>query len=255
MPREYQYNYSELKPVLFNSEQRNRKAETIVRVCQDFVAPGSLAHLHLLDVGSSNGIIDNYMADHFGQVTGIDIDAPAMKYAQSQFNKPNLELRHGDAMHIDLPDNSIDTVICTQMYEHVSDAGRMFDEVFRVLRPGGFCYFAGNNRIMFMEPHYHLPFLSLLPRSLADFYLRNSGKGEHYHEKHYTVWTLRRLCSKFRIVDYSAKVISDPEKYAIEYMLAPGSRKWRIANFVARFASWATPFIWILQKPATDNIE
>lgn len=252
MTRDYQYNYSELKPSLFNSEERNRKAETIVRVCKDFFFPGDLAELHLVDVGSSNGIIDNYMADHFGRVTGIDIDEPAMSYAQSRFHKPNLEFRKGDALHIDLPDNSIDAVVCTQMYEHVPDASRMFDEILRILRPGGFCYFAGNNRIMLMEPHYHLPLLSVLPRSLAHRYLRLFGKGDYYHEKHFTYWTLRRLCSKFHIVDYSTKIIADPSKFGVEYMLTPGSIKWRVANFVARFASWATPFIWILQKPTTN---
>jgi 2-polyprenyl-3-methyl-5-hydroxy-6-metoxy-1,4-benzoquinol methylase len=255
MTRQYQFNYSALQPALFNSEERNRKAETIVRVCRDFVHPTDLTQLHLLDVGSSNGIIDSYMADYFGQVIGIDIDAPAMAFAQSQFQKPNLEFRHGDALHILMPDNSIDVVICTQIYEHVPDASRMFDEIFRVLRPGGFCYFAGNNRIMLMEPHYRLPLLSVVPRSLAHRYLRLLNKGDYYHEEHFTSWTLQRLCAKFRIVDYSLKIISDPEKFGIEYMLAPGSVKWLAARFIARFARWATPFIWILHKPPIDRTQ
>jgi len=253
MNRDYQYNYSDLKPSLYNTDLRNQKAETIVRVCSDFVAPADLKQLHVLDVGSSNGIIDNYMADYFGKVIGIDIDAPAMAYAQFQFRKPNLEFRQGDAMKIALADSSMDAIICTQIYEHVPDASRMFDEIYRVLRPGGFCYFAGNNRIMIMEPHYRIPFLSLLPRRLAHRYLRLLGKGEYYHEMHFTYWTLRHLCAKFRIVDYSERVISDPTKFGIEYMLRPGSAKWRAARFVARFANWATPFIWILQKPSAAS--
>jgi ubiquinone/menaquinone biosynthesis C-methylase UbiE len=152
-------------------------------------------------------------------------------------------------MQMAFADNSFDVVICTQIYEHVPDASKMFGEIHRVLKPGGFCYFSGNNRIMFMEPHYRLPFLSLLPRPLADQYVRLTGRGSHYHELHFSYWTLKRLCKDFDIVDYSAKVISEPEQFAVAYMVSKGSMKWRAAHFLARYAKWAGPLMWILQKP------
>ena len=148
-----------------------------------------------------------------------------------------------------LPDDHFDVVVCTQIYEHVPDARRMFREIFRVLKPGGFCYFSGNNRLMLMEPHYRLPLLSVIPRSLAHRYLRLAGKGDHYHEMHFTWWTLRRLCGDFNIMDYSARVIADPQKFGVDYMLPPGSIKWRAANALAHLAKWASPMIWLLQKP------
>ncbi|NND69645.1 MAG: class I SAM-dependent methyltransferase, partial [Halioglobus sp.] len=166
MARDYQYNYSELKPSLFNVQKRERKADTMVRVCSDFAGAQEIGKLTLLDVGSSNGIIDNYLADHFGEVYGIDIDEPAMLHAQNAFDKPNLHFMAGDAMAMSQPDNSIDVIVCAQVYEHVPDAQKMFREIHRVLKPGAFCYFAGNNRLMYMEPHYKLPFLSVIPRPL-----------------------------------------------------------------------------------------
>jgi 2-polyprenyl-3-methyl-5-hydroxy-6-metoxy-1,4-benzoquinol methylase len=251
MTRDYQYNYSELKPSVFDRDKRIRKAETIVRVCQDFITGSEdLSKLHLLDVGSSSGIIDNYLADFFGRVSGIDIDEPAMAHARATFHKDNLSFEQGDAMQMTLADDSVDVVVCTQIYEHVPDAGRMFNEIFRVLKPGGFCYFAGNNRIMFMEPHYQLPLLSVLPRPLAHRYMRLAGKGDYYHEKHFTYWTLKRMCHDFQVTDYSEKVISDAEKFGVAYMLPAGSLKRRAAHTLARYAKWATPLIWILQKPA-----
>jgi 2-polyprenyl-3-methyl-5-hydroxy-6-metoxy-1,4-benzoquinol methylase len=249
MTRDYQHNYSELKPSLFNSDKRLRKADTIVRVCRDFTEPGDLSKLHLLDVGSSNGIIDNYLAEHFGQVTGIDIDEPAMAHARETFQRENLHFEQGDAMAMSLPDNRFDVVVCTQIYEHVPDAGRMFKEIFRVLKPGGFCYFSGSNRLMLMEPHYRLPLLSVIPRPLAHRYLRLAGKGEYYHEMHFSWWTLKRLCGDFNIVDYSARVIDDPVKFGVDYMLPPGTLKWRAATTLASWAKWAAPMIWLLQKP------
>lgn len=247
--RSYQLNYSSIRPSVFDTEQRTRKGRTIIRVCQDFIGKEDLSQLTLLDVGSSSGIIDNYLADHFGHVSGIDIDEPAMAHAKVTFNKANLDFAHGDAMQLAQADNSVDVVICSHVYEHVPDAGQMFAEIYRVLKPGGFCYFSGNNRVMIMEPHYRLPFLSLLPRPLAHLYMRAANKGDFYHEQHVSYWALLKLCRAFQVTDYSARVIDDPEKFAVGYMLRKGSIKWHIAELVARYMKWATPHIWVLQKP------
>ena len=251
--RSYQLNYSTLRPSVFDNEDRSRKGLTIVKVCQDFTVCDDLSHLKVLDVGSSSGIIDNFLADYFHHVSGIDIDEPAMVHAQATFKKDNLHFALGDAMNLTQSDDSMDIVVCSHVYEHVPDASKMFAEIFRVLKPGGICYFTGNNRVMIMEPHYGLPFLSLLPRMLAHRYMRLAGKGDFYHEKHVSYWALKSLCTAFQIFDYSEKVIENPEKYEVSYMLQRNSFKWRAANFVARHIKWATPHIWILQKPQGDE--
>jgi len=255
MTREYQLNYSRLKPSVFDAPARERKARTVVRVCQDFLQREDLGSLTLLDVGSSSGIIDNFLADYFNEVYGIDIDEPAMSHAQDMFQKDNLHFAQGDAMHLTQADDSVDVVVCSHVYEHVPDAQRMFDEIWRVLKPGGFCYFSGNNRLMLMEPHYHLPFLSLLPRPLAHLYMRITGKGDYYHEKHVSYWSLKTLVRRFQRTDYSARVIANPEKFEVTYMLRPGTLKHRLARRVATWARWATPHIWVLQKPGSGSRE
>lgn len=253
MTRDYQHNYSSLKPSVFDNEPRRRKGKTIVKVCQDYLKSEDLSDLTLLDVGSSSGIIDDFLATHFKHVAGIDIDEPAVTYAQQTFDRPNLDFAQGDAMNLEQADNSIDVVVCSHVYEHVPDAGRMVAEIYRVLKPGGFCYFSGNNRVMYMEPHYRLPFLSLLPRSMAHLYMRLAGKGQYYHEQHLGYWSLKRLWNRFELVDYSEKIIADPERFSVDYMLKPGSAKWRLADFIARHIKWATPHIWILKKPAAGK--
>jgi ubiquinone/menaquinone biosynthesis C-methylase UbiE len=253
MARPYQYNYSQIQPSVFNTDRRLRKAETLLRVCRDYLQTDDLTPYHALDVGSSSGIIDNFLADHFGQVTGIDIDEPAMAHARATFQRDNLSFQQDDATQMSLPDNHVDVVVCTQIYEHVPDAQSMFTEIYRVLKPGGFCYFAGNNRIMLMEPHYRLPLLSLLPRPLAHRYVRVAGRGDAYHELHFTHWTLRKMCRDFEIVDYSARITAAPERFAVDYMLPPGSLKWRAASLLTRVAPWASPMIWILRKPGPES--
>jgi hypothetical protein len=124
-------------------------------------------------------------------------------------------------------------------------------EIYRVLKPDGCCYFAAGNRLNIMEPHYRLPFLSVMPRLLAHWYMRMAGKGTHYYEKHLSYWGLRRLVSSFAINDYSCRMIRQPRQYAIDYMLPPGSLKHKLASMVCQYAVWLLPgYVWILKKPA-----
>lgn len=73
------------------------------------------------------------------------------------------------------------------------------DEIYRVLRPGGVCFLAAGNRFVFMEAHYHLPFLSVIPKWMAHKYINLFKKADYYYETHLTYWGLKKLVSKFDI--------------------------------------------------------
>jgi 2-polyprenyl-3-methyl-5-hydroxy-6-metoxy-1,4-benzoquinol methylase len=250
--REYQHNFSRMVDgAMYNLQARERKARTILAVLQDFFGKTSLSSISLLDVGSSTGIIDNYLADHFGEVIGVDIDKEAIQFAQDSFQKNNLKFMVDDLMGLNFSDNTFDVIVCTQIYEHVPDAQTMMKEIFRVLKPGGICYFAAGNRISVMEPHYRLPFLSIIPRPLAHIYMKVTGKGSYYHEKHLTLSGLQKLARSFIVHDYTKKIISDPINFHSEYMLKPGSTKHKLSISVANYAYWLCPsYIWILEKPS-----
>ena len=220
----------------------------MVAVLEDFL-PGPLGSYDLLNVGGSAGIIDNYLARHFDSVTGVDIDTPAIEHAARSFSRDNLRFHVADALNLPFRDESFDVVICSHVYEHVPDPQRMFDEIFRVLRKGGICYFSAGNRLMWNEPHYNLPLLSVLPRPLAHVYIRLAGKARFYHEKHLSYWGLRSLVHRFTINDYTQRLVVEPERFHTAYMIRPGSRKARIAGALLRLAYWAFPgYIWLLQK-------
>ena len=248
MSRGYQYDFSINSPYVYDVENRERKARTMVAVLEDYF-DHSLQNCDLLNVGGSAGVIDNYLADHTHSVTGIDIDKPAIKHAQRNFSKANLEFRLADALDLPFEDNSFDIVICSHVYEHVPDPEKMFSEIYRVLKNNGICYFSAGNRLMWNEPHYNLPLLSVLPRSLAHLYIRMAGKARYYHEKHLTYWGLKSLVRSFNRVDYTRKLVNFPEKFHTDYMLVPGSLKARAAQVLTSLAYWACPgYVWILEK-------
>jgi ubiquinone/menaquinone biosynthesis C-methylase UbiE len=153
-------------------------------------------------------------------------------------------------MQLQFDDDAIDVVICSQVYEHVPDSALMMREIYRVLKTGGICYFAAGNRLMWNEPHYNLPLLSVLPRPLAHLYMKAARKGSHYYEKHLSFWGLKKLVGDFETVDYTRAIIAAPQRFHADYMMRPGSIKSRVANAMARHAFWLVPgYIWVLQKP------
>ena len=247
----YQYGFSKNSPYVFDAENRERKARTMIAVLEDFVhAP--LDSLALLNVGGSAGGIDNYLAGHFGHVVGLDIDDEAIGHAKRVFSRSNLHFCVADALDLPFPDGQFDVVVCSHVYEHVPDPAKMFSEIHRVLGANGICYFAAGNRLMWNEPHYNLPLLSVIPRPLGHWYIRLAGKANHYHEKHLFHRGLRRLVSDFEITDYTSPLIEHPKTFHTDYMLPPGSLKARAAQLIVKFMYWAVPsYVWILSKQKT----
>ncbi len=251
MNRGYQHDFSSLHgDSMYDMEARERKANTMSRILSHNLGEDCISRMSLLDVGASTGIIDNYLSRSFADVTGIDIDNKAIDHAVNAFSHEYLHFSVGDAMSLDFSDDSFDVVICSQVYEHVPDAGQMMDEIYRVLKPEGVCYFAAGNRLAIDEHHHHLPFLSAIPHPLGHLYLRLAGKGKYYYEKHLSYWGLKHLVAKFDIIDYTGKVINDPQNFNAAYMLEPGSSKQRVAQFVVNRLYWLCPgYIWLLKKP------
>src|SRR3546814_18814077 len=73
--------------------------------------------------------------------------------------------------------------LSNHVIEHVGNADAQrhhLDEIRRVLAPDGVVYFAEPNRWRLVEPHFRLPFLSWLPHTASDRYVRVMGRGSHY---------------------------------------------------------------------------
>lgn len=244
-----QLNYAAGRPQMYDSQSRIKRAYRIVKMFEDYYDKGQIKNLTLLDIGSSTGIIDNYLADKFNEVTGIDIDEKAIKFASKKFKKKNLTFKIGDAMKLEFCNNSFDIVICTQIYEHVPDPKRLLAEIYRVLKPNGVCFFAAINKLWPWEPHYNLPFLSWLPRNAANIYVRLFRGANEYYETPRTYWGLKKLCGKFKIKEYTQKILRNPVRFGYEdkihgaislfsYLMSPLAK------------CFSSTFFWLLVKEA-----
>ncbi len=245
---EYQYDFSEMHPELYNLEARQKKANKIVAVLSDCL-DGKTQDLNLLDVGSSTGIMTSLISKSFKSGLGIDIDESAVKHAKETFGSDTLDFAVQDSMNMNIEDNSIDVITCSQVYEHVPDAFRLVAEIHRVLKPGGVCYFAAGNRFVLIEQHYRLPLLAAIPKWMAHRYIRLMGKADYYYETHFSYWKLKRLVADFEVIDYTERIVRDPVTFHADDMIPPGSRTQKTALFLTKFAYWLFPtYIWVLKK-------
>lgn len=248
--RGYQYNFSEMHHrQMYDVKGRERKAKTMIAVLRDFFK-SDLKSLSVLDIGSSTGIIANFCSNYFGKVIGIDIDEAAIKYANRTHKKDNLEFIKSDSMAMEFQESEFDVAICAHVYEHVPDAKKLMREIYRVLKPAGVCYFAAGNRLNVHEHHYNLPFLSVIPRSLAHVYIKASGKGTFYYEKHLTYWGLKKLVCNFELIDYMKKVIENPKFFHTDYMIKHNTKRAGLAKLIVNYAycCLCPSYIWLLRK-------
>lgn len=82
----------------------------------------------LLDIGCGNKPYRKWMLEKGCSVTGCDIEQSSEKLVDIIC----------PATDIPIPDESFDTVFSSQVLEHVADHGKMLDECYRLLKPGGY---------------------------------------------------------------------------------------------------------------------
>jgi len=92
----------------------------------------------VLDLGCGSGYGAARIAGVASNVTGVDVSADAVAFANARYVAQNLEYQ---VIEVDSPlpfeDASFDVVLSFQVIEHVADEAGYLREARRVLRPGG----------------------------------------------------------------------------------------------------------------------
>lgn len=109
--------------------------------------PTAIANLRegmvVVDLGSGGGI-DAFLAAKkvgpTGKVYGIDATPEMVHRARRTAREnsvENVEFRLGEIEHMPLPDNVADVIISNCVINLAPDKGKVFEEAYRVLKPGG----------------------------------------------------------------------------------------------------------------------
>jgi ubiquinone/menaquinone biosynthesis C-methylase UbiE len=114
-------------------------------LAHDVVETGIPQGGHVLDVGTGPGFVAIEVArllhDNDCQVTGLDMSDAMLTVAAENSQREGLNgtlgWQKGDAGQIPFPDASFDCVVTSGSLHHWENPVRVFDEIARVLKPGG----------------------------------------------------------------------------------------------------------------------
>jgi SAM-dependent methyltransferase len=111
------------------------------------------AHLttrsHVLDLGCGRGGVVELFWRDVKLAVGLDPDVPSL----AEHRSPGMPVIRGRGEHLPFASESFDLIVCLWVMEHLERPEEVFDEVRRVLRPGG--------HFVFLTPNLHNPLLLL----------------------------------------------------------------------------------------------
>jgi SAM-dependent methyltransferase len=103
----------------------------------------------VLEIGCGVGRIGKYLALHCKRWIGTDISSEMLAHARKNTSEhKNVQLIELQECSLkEIPTESVDCLYCTAVFMHLDewDRFRYVSEAFRVLRPGGRCYFDNLN--------------------------------------------------------------------------------------------------------------
>lgn len=132
----YGYHDTEEKIELLPEDEVNRYS---IQLYHQLAKMADIKYKNIIEIGSGRGGGLTYISKTFQPATalGIDINARAIKFANSTFAEQGLSFRKGNAQRLKLSDNSVDIVLNVESSHRYSEMNLFLDEVYRVLKPGG----------------------------------------------------------------------------------------------------------------------
>ncbi len=132
---------------LYSGEELKTLPEEVTSISLGCGNPTAIAELSegevVLDLGSGGGI-DCFLAAQRvgaqGRVIGLDMTPEMIQLARENAQKigaSNVEFRLGEMEHMPVRDNSVDVIISNCVINLSPDKDAVFNEAFRVLKPGG----------------------------------------------------------------------------------------------------------------------
>lgn len=128
----------------FNTAPVEALARTVSYHLRSRYRADQMKDLHFLEMGSGGGANLLWLAEKGIQVSGIDISATALELSRQRIKERGLwgQVRHleeASVTDVPLPDGSVDGIIEACVFQHLDkdDRRRAFQEVRRLLKPGG----------------------------------------------------------------------------------------------------------------------
>jgi len=158
--------------------------------------------VHVLEIGSGPGHVAHALADTGAVVTGVDFSGKMVAVARHQY--PGITFQEANAEHLSFAANTFDAVVSNFVVHHLARPTAVFQEVCRVLKPGGrfaFVVFGAPEAqsslgafFMAVEKHHNLealphgPLFGVTDRSVYEPMITAGGLVDLQLRTHEIVW-------------------------------------------------------------------
>ncbi|MBT3382472.1 MAG: methyltransferase domain-containing protein [Prolixibacteraceae bacterium] len=143
----YGYSKDSYKIELEETDEKNRYSIQLYHL----VATGvDIEGKDILEVGCGRGgglsYINRYLKPNFA--TGVDLNKRAINFCNNNYSSERIKFLQANAQKLNFPTDSFDIVINIESSHRYSRIDLFTNEVYRILKPGGFFLFAdfGDNR-------------------------------------------------------------------------------------------------------------
>jgi 2-polyprenyl-6-hydroxyphenyl methylase / 3-demethylubiquinone-9 3-methyltransferase len=141
----------------------------------------------ILDVGCGGGFLSNALAEAGHQVTAIDLSQESLDVAKQYDKTRNVHYQKMNAHHLKFDSASFDVVCVMDFLEHVFDKEKVIQEIGRVLRKGGLCFFHTFNKNWVS---------GLVVIKGVEWFVKNTPPNMHVYELFISPKDLKKLCEK-----------------------------------------------------------
>jgi ubiquinone/menaquinone biosynthesis C-methylase UbiE len=157
--------------------------------------------LKTLEIGVGLGSDHQKLAEHGAILSGIDLTPRAINHTRRRFELMGLnsELQIADAENLPFGDNSFDAVYSWGVLHHSPETQKAVDEVFRVLKPGGFAKIMIYNKFSLIGYMLWIRYALLRFRPFISLDKIYSEHLESPGTKAYTYSEAKNLFNKFQL--------------------------------------------------------
>ena len=216
------------------SKKKARKALQQVHHIEEVL--GGVKSKKILDIGCGWGELAILLTLCGAKVIGIDPRKESIAYAQRLADTINvaLEWRVGGVETVSIKEE-FDLITCIEVIEHIKDKDRLISKISSLLRRGGKLYLTAPNLWSLdnirSDPHLNIFGLTVLPHSLAKFYVINILKRATVYEVYRfpTRNEIIRLCKRYglSIVEQNFKKWQDGYGNNLQDFLFKPHHLWR----------------------------
>jgi SAM-dependent methyltransferase len=169
------------------------------------------AESRVLDLGAGTGTNSHGLGLRFADVTAVEPVMERIRFMQLRFAQEglsNVNVLRSSLWILPFLKDSFDLVAMNGVLEWVATGvpgdpmalqKRALENVYNLVRPGGYFYLGIENRFNlgyfagYPDPHCGLPWVTILPRPLADWYARRKGQTDGYRNYLYSSAGYRKL--------------------------------------------------------------